>query len=127
MTVCVTVPTLLQFAMQKLVVKFVVATRSVSIHLSQPVSMEIDINKAVSDSLKDIIIDLINKIRNIKKDLIKKQFFSFITNNSATNYEQEFIGSALNYKVRHNIITNRPNSNDDSYFVNSEIKLMDDK
>ena len=56
----------------------------------------------------------------MKKDLIKKQFFSFITNNSATNYEQEFIGGALNYKVWHNVITNRPNSNDDSYFVNNE-------
>lgn len=112
--------------MEKLVVKFVVTTWSIFIHLSQPDSMEIDIKKAVSDSSKDII-DLITKIRNIKKDLIKKQSFSFITNNSATNYEQEFIGGALNYKVRHNIITNRPNSNDDSYFVNSEIKLMDDK
>ena len=29
--------------------------------------------------------------------------------------------------VRHNIITNHPNSNGDSHFVNSEIKLMDDK
>ena len=28
--------------------------------------------------------------------------------------------------VRHNMITNRPNSKDDSYFVNSENKLMDD-
>ena len=35
-------------------------------------------------------------------------------------------GSALNYMVRHNMITNRPNSKDDSYFVNSENKLRDD-
>ena len=37
-----------------------------------------DINKAVSDSLKDIIIDAIIKIRNIKKDPVTKQFFPLL-------------------------------------------------
>ena len=37
-----------------------------------------DINKAVSDSLKDIIIDAINKIRTIKKDPVTKQFFPLL-------------------------------------------------
>ena len=84
------------------------------------------INKVVSDSLKDIIINPINKIRSIKKDSITKQFFSFIITNSAENYEQEFIDSALNYMVRHNMITNCPNSKGDSYIVNSQNKLTDD-
>ena len=38
----------------------------------------VDINKAVSDSLKDIIIDAINKTRSIKKDPIIKQFFRLL-------------------------------------------------
>ena len=84
------------------------------------------INKAVSDSLKDIIINAINKIRSIKKDSITKQFFSFIITNSAENYEQEFIDSALNCMVRHNMITKCPNSKGDSYIVNSQNKLTDD-
>ena len=37
-----------------------------------------DINKAVSDSLKDIIIDAKNNIRSIKKDPITKQFFCLL-------------------------------------------------
>ena len=36
-----------------------------------------DINKAVSDSLKDII-DAKNNIRSIKKDPITKQFFCLL-------------------------------------------------
>ena len=85
-----------------------------------------DVNKAVSDSLKDIIVDAINKMRSIKKRPDNKAIFSFIITNSATNYEQEFIDSALNYMFRHNMIRNRPNSKDDSHFVNSENKLTDD-
>ena len=37
-----------------------------------------DNNKAVSDNLKDIIVDAINKIRTIRKDLITKQFFPLL-------------------------------------------------
>ena len=85
-----------------------------------------DINKAVSDSWKDTIVNAINKIRSIKKRLNNNDIFSFIITNSARNYEQEFIDSALNYMVRHNMITNRPNSKGDSYFVNSQNKLTDD-
>ena len=68
-----------------------------------------DINKAVSDSLKEIIINAINEIRSIKKRPDNKAIFSFVITNSATNYKQEFIDSALNYMDRHNMITNRPN------------------
>ena len=85
-----------------------------------------DINKAVSDSWKDTIVNAINKIRSIKKRLNNNDIFSFIITNSARNYEQEFTDSALNYMVRHNMITNRPNSKGDSYFVNSQNKLTDD-
>ena len=52
-----------------------------------------DINKAVSDSLKDFIIDAINNTRNIKTEPDNKAIFSFIIPNSATNYEQKFINS----------------------------------
>ena len=38
----------------------------------------VDINKAVSHSLKDIIINVLNKIRSMKKDLITKQFFPLL-------------------------------------------------
>ena len=62
-----------------------------------------DMNKVVSDCLKNIIIDAINKIRSIKKRSHNKAIFSFIITNSATNYEQVFIESALNYMVQHNI------------------------
>ena len=82
-----------------------------------------DINKVVSDSLKNIIIDGINKIRSIKKRPHNKAIFSFIITNSATNYEQEFIDSALNTWSG---IIYRPKSKGDSYFVNSENKLTDD-
>ena len=68
-----------------------------------------DINKAVSDSLKEIIINAINEIRSIKKRPDNKAIIYFINTNSATNYKQEFIDSALNYMDRHNMITNRPN------------------
>ena len=68
-----------------------------------------DINKAVSDSLKEIIINAINEIRSIKKKPDNKAIIYFINTNSATNYKQEFIDSALNYMDRHNMITNRPN------------------
>ena len=68
-----------------------------------------DINKAVSDSLKEIIINAINEIRSIKKRPDNKAIISFINTNSATNYKQEFMDSALNYMDRHNMITNRPN------------------
>ena len=37
-----------------------------------------DVNKAVSDSLKDIIVDAINKMRSIRKDPITKQFFPLL-------------------------------------------------
>ena len=67
----------------------------------------VDINKAVSDSLKDIINDAINKIRSIKKRPDNKAIFSFIITNSATNYEQKFIDSALNYMVRYNMKINK--------------------
>ena len=97
--------------------KFVVITRSISIHLSLSNSTEIemvDINKVVSDNLKGVIIDVINKMRNIML------FFFFITN-SAETMQQELIDSTLNCMVRHNVITNRPNSKGDLHFVNGEI------
>ena len=50
-----------------------------------------NINKAVSDSLKEIIINTINEIRSIKKRSDNKAIFSFIFTNSATNYKQEFL------------------------------------
>ena len=37
-----------------------------------------DINKAVRGSVKDIIIDAINKIRSIKRDPTTKQFFTLL-------------------------------------------------
>ena len=49
-----------------------------------------DINKAVNGSLKDIIIDPINKIRSIKGRPDNTAIFSFIITISAANYEQEF-------------------------------------
>ena len=85
-----------------------------------------DIKKAVNNSLKDIIIIAINKIRSTKIRPDNKGIFSFIITNSATNYEQEFIDSALNYMVRHNMITNHSNLKGNSCFVNSQNKLADD-
>ena len=37
-----------------------------------------------------------------------------------------FLDGALNYMFRHNVITNRPNSKGNTYFVSSNIKLTDD-
>ena len=49
------------------------------IRLIQSTETEIaDINKAVSDSLKDIIINEINKIKSTKKDPITKQAFPLL-------------------------------------------------
>ena len=49
------------------------------IRLIQSTEIEIaDINKAVSDSLKDIIINEINKIKSTKKDPITKQAFPLL-------------------------------------------------
>ena len=76
------VPTLLQLTFHpanKVSVEFVVITWSISIHLLQSDSTEIDmmdINKVVTDSIKDIIIDAINMISNTK------HFFPFIITTS---------------------------------------------
>ena len=49
------------------------------IRLIQSTEIEIaDINKAVSDSLKDIIINEINEIKSTKKDPITKQAFPLL-------------------------------------------------
>ena len=79
-----------------------------------------DISKAVSNSLKYITFDSRNNKRNMNKRPDNKVIFSFIITNPATNYEQKFIDSTLNYMVRYNMITSCPNSEGDSYFVNSE-------
>ena len=99
-----TVPTLLQLTFHpadKVSVEFVVITWSISIHLLQSDSTEIDmmdINKVVTDSIKDIIIDAINRISNIKRSN-NKTFFSlyYYQFNKLTNYEREFINNVLNY------------------------------
>lgn len=90
-----TVPTLLQLTFHpadKVSVEFVVITWSISIHLLQSDSTEIDmmdINKVVTDSIKDIIKYAINRISNIKRPN-NKTFFSlyYYQFNKLTNYEQ---------------------------------------
>ena len=62
------------------------------------------ISKAVSNTLKDIIINLTNKKH--KKEPDNKAIFTLIVTNSATNSEAEFIHNALNYMVWHNMVTN---------------------
>lgn len=89
------VPTLLQLTFHpadKVSVEFVVITWSISIHLLQSDSTEIDmmdINKVVTDSIKDIIKYAINRISNIKRPN-NKTFFSlyYYQFNKLTNYEQ---------------------------------------
>ena len=110
MTNCVSFPTLLQpkfHPIDKVSAKFVVLTWPVSSHLPQSDSTETEIagiSKAVSNTLKDIIINLINKKH--KKEPDNKAIFTFIVTNSATNSEAEFIHNALNYMVWHNMVTN---------------------
>ena len=122
-------PTLLQLTLHptdKVNVKFTVIIWPISIHLSQSDSAEIemeDINKAVSGSLKDIIIDAINKIRKIKKDLITNQVFPFLllfqqqtmNKNLLTAHWTTWFGITwLQIAQTLNVIR---------FFVNSEIKL----
>ena len=105
-----TFPTLLQSKFHptdQVSAKFIVLTLCISIHLSHSDSTETEIvgsSKALSDTLKDIIINLINK--KYKKEPDNKAIFTFIVNNSATNSEAEFIHSALNYMIWHNMVTN---------------------
>ena len=67
MTVCVTFPTLLQSKFHptdQVSAKFIVLTLCISSHLSHSDSAETEvagISKAVSDTLKDMSINLINK------------------------------------------------------------------
>ena len=95
----------------KVSVKFVAMTWPISIRL--PLS-------DLTDSLKHIITDAINKIKNIEKPCLNKTISSFAVTNSATKYDQELVDSGLNYMVWH-IIKNHPNSKSDPYLVNSKI------
>ena len=112
MTVCVTTLQLMFHPSDKVSVKFVAMTWPISIHLPQ---------SDFTDSLKHIITDAINKIKNIEKPCLNKAISSFAVTNSATKYDQELVDSALNYMVWHNIIKNHPNSKSDPYLVNSKI------